>query len=322
MTDSKKKAQKALSTAYPSTDEGLAQLMHAQLYFKYSNLYIYYMRKTFNKLLPVPDDLQKPQGPEYDTVDDLIQTLVRHTNRNVGKAETSTYHAKVLRMEDAEQLFTLKEDLNLSDLPKAVIPYERARDAIIQSPQHLVVIDCPCRVARGDKGCYPRDVCIIVGEPWVSWMLENNTAAHPRRITQEEALEITRRQHEAGNVHSAFFKDAAANRLFALCNCCSCCCCAVLSKNILNAPMFAPTGWCPEVDETVCVGCGQCADDCNFKALRMEDGKVMLQKETCMGCETCVGKCPVGAITMRLDSSGENRPLDFAALQVEREDGA
>ena len=64
-------------------------------------------------MLPEPDALERPQGAEYDTVDDLVQTMVRHTNRGVGKVETNTYHAKVLRMEDTEQLFTLNEDLNL-----------------------------------------------------------------------------------------------------------------------------------------------------------------------------------------------------------------
>lgn len=321
MSDRKKDAQKALSASFPPTEEGLAQLAHAQLYLKYPDLYVYYMRNSFNKMLPEPDQLQRPEGAEYDTVDDLVQTMVRHTNRSIGKVETNTYHAKVLRMEDTEQLFTLNEDLNLSDLPKTVIPYERARDAIIHSPDRLAVIDCPCRTARGEKGCYPRDVCIIIGEPWVSWVLENNTASHPRLITQEEALEITRRQHEAGNVQSAFFKDAAANQLFALCNCCSCCCCAIISKNYLNAPMFAPSGSYPQVDKEKCVGCGLCAKVCNFHAIKLEDKQVSIRKDKCMGCEACATKCPTGALSMRLDDQQQIRPLDFAALKKEYENG-
>ncbi len=44
MADNRQKSQKALSKAYPNTEEGLAQLLHAQLYFKYIPLYIYHMR--------------------------------------------------------------------------------------------------------------------------------------------------------------------------------------------------------------------------------------------------------------------------------------
>lgn len=317
MIDNKKASQSALRKLFPNTDEGMAQLLHAQLYMRYPDLYVYYLKDSVRKFLPNHENLKRPESAEHDVVDDLIKTLIRYNNRKIPSLETNAYHAKVLRMTDTEQLFQLKENLDLGTLPKTVIPYEKARDAIINNPDRLVLLDCPCRNAHGEGGCYPRDVCIIVGEPWVSWVLAHNQESHPRSITQEEALEITKKCHEAGNVQSAFFKDAAANRLFALCNCCSCCCCGISSQNYLKMQMFAGSGYFPEIDTDKCKTCGICVKQCNFMALEIKDGKVLVDTEKCMGCEACITSCNCDAIQMVAGDLSVAEPLDIGLL-IER----
>ncbi len=130
------------------------------------------------------------------------------------------YHGKVVPLEAATQLVTVQEDLNLGDLEQ-IIPYATARDLVLQHPDHIVVLECPCRAARATP-CLPLEVCLIVGEPFASFVLEH----HPRRarrITPDEATEILRAEDERGHVHHAFFKDAMLGRFYAICNCCSCC---------------------------------------------------------------------------------------------------
>ena len=132
-----------------------------------------------------------------------------------------TYHGKVVPLDAATRLVMVNEDIRLTDLEK-VIPYAKARDIILQNPSHILALECPCRSARPNP-CLPLDVCLIVGDPFASFVEEH----HPRRsrrITPEEAVAIIRAEDERGHVHHAFFKDAMLGRFYAICNCCECCC--------------------------------------------------------------------------------------------------
>ena len=70
-------------------------------------------------------------------------------------------------MEAARQLVMVNEPVNLPDL-EHIIPYPRARDIIMHNPDHIAVLDCPCRSARQNP-CLPLDVCLIVGEPFAGF---------------------------------------------------------------------------------------------------------------------------------------------------------
>ena len=315
----RKKSQRALCKAFPRTDEGFAKLMHAQLYMGYIPLYIYYMRASFNNYLPEPDDLVKPTGIENEVVDELVKCAVNECNRNVGSVMTNTYHAKVMRLEEAEQVVTLTEDLNLGELPKTIVPYEVARNAVIECPDRIAVIDCVCRNMRGDKGCQPRDVCLIIGEPWVSWAMDRDRYVNGRLVTQEEALQILHECHERGNVHAAFFKDAMAGRLYSICNCCPCCCTALLSQNYLTAPMMAGSGYIAKIDHDKCVNCGMCEKHCNFLAIyRDADHNVQVNEDLCRGCQACETFCKKDAIHLELVDPSVLAPLDIKALKAQQ----
>lgn len=316
MSDEKVKSHKKLTKAFPRTESGLANLLHIQLYFKYIKLYIWHMRDGLNKFLPEPIDNIRPEGKEYDEVDEMVQAVVNHTGARASDPDTSVYHAKVLRLEDAEQIFQLDQNVvDLGELPKSIIPYENARTILIENPENIAVIDCVCRTLRGEKGCYPRDVCILVGNPWVDWVMEHCQEIHPRRITQSEALEILKGCHERGNVHAAFFKDAAAGRMYHICNCCSCCCTALVAQNFLGSPMFSGTGYKAEIDQDRCLGCGECITNCNFLAISAKgNGSYVVDDSLCMGCEACATKCPADAITLKLKNANELAPLDLKNL--------
>lgn len=314
----RKATQRMLQKMYPRTNEGFAQLIHAQLYFQYIPLYIYYMREAMNAYLPEPHNLIKPEGIENEVVAELVKTASNHCGAHAAKLETNTYHAKVLRLEDAEQIVTLTEDLNLGELPKTIMPYEIARNAIIDSPDRIAVIDCVCRKIRGDEGCKPLDVCLVIGEPWVSWCMDRDRYLNGRLITKEEALKILRETHERGNVHAAFFKDVAAGRLYSICNCCPCCCTALLSQNYLTAPMMAGSGYIAKIDYDKCVNCGLCEKHCNFLAIyRDKDNKVTVNEELCRGCEGCLQFCKKDAIHLELVDPTVLAPLDIKALKAQ-----
>ncbi len=60
------------------------------------------------------------------------------------------------------------------------------------------------------------------------------------------------------------------------------------------------------IDSTICVGCGACADNCSFHAIKTdEDGKYYVNEYTCEGCGVCTYVCPVKAASMKEDEAGK-----------------
>ncbi|POQ99195.1 4Fe-4S ferredoxin [Alkalispirochaeta sphaeroplastigenens] len=54
-----------------------------------------------------------------------------------------------------------------------------------------------------------------------------------------------------------------------------------------------------EIDEDLCVGCGNCVPNCHQGALQIIDGKARLISDLmCEGIGACVGHCPTGAMTI------------------------
>ena len=315
MDEKKKAVLKAFAKEFGRGDEAASEQAHSYLYLKHTNHYVYNMQASINHLKPHPDELVKPQGPEEDAVDDMIKIYSSQVNRKALDVKTNSYHGKIMHVNDAKKLFKLTKDLNLPDLPKTIIPYEQARATVLKDPQNLCVINCPCREARGEKGCYPRDVCIIIGEPWVSFVMEFNKSSHPRRITQEEALQIVERQHKAGNVHSLFYK--VNGRTYALCNCCPCCCTCMLAFKYAHSPVMVGAGYKAEVDDSQCVGCGSCEKTCGFDAISCATGVAVVDKDKCMGCGACESQCPIGGIKMIPDDPTVCEPLDIEKLAPE-----
>lgn len=229
-----------------------------------------------------------------------------------GHTIAETYHGKIVPLAAATQLVTIEEDIALTNL-EHVIPFPRARDIILQNPDHIVVLDCPCRVSR-ENPCLPLDVCLIIGEPFASFVLEH----HPnnaRRITQQEAVEILRAEDERGHVHHAFFKEAMLDRFYAICNCCACCCGAMHAWQN-GIPMVISSGYVAQVDSSHCIGCGECTKYCQFDALSCLDNRTVVEEAACMGCGICVSKCKQGAISLRR-AIARGEPLEIQKLLAE-----
>jgi MinD superfamily P-loop ATPase len=52
----------------------------------------------------------------------------------------------------------------------------------------------------------------------------------------------------------------------------------------------------PEVDESQCTYCRECADLCQYKAITVLGSVIMVFPEMCHGCGGCMAVCPEGAI--------------------------
>ncbi len=220
-----------------------------------------------------------------------------------------SYHGKVLPLETARRLVRVMEPVTVADLER-VIPYPVARALILRQPDHLVALECPCRTARPDP-CLPLDVCLVVGEPFASFVVEH----HPRRsrwITPEQAEAILEAEHRRGHVQHAFFKDAMLGRFYAICNCCPCCCGAMQAQRS-GTPMLASSGFRAVLEAAECAACEACADACPFGAIEMRGGQPYPADEVCMGCGVCVTRCPTGALRLA-EAPERGVPLDLETI--------
>ncbi|MBD3392915.1 MAG: P-loop NTPase, partial [Chitinivibrionales bacterium] len=55
----------------------------------------------------------------------------------------------------------------------------------------------------------------------------------------------------------------------------------------------------PVLDEAKCTGCGACAEACNYQAIAVVKGKVLLFNELCHSCGVCAFVCPQNAFHER-----------------------
>jgi Pyruvate/2-oxoacid:ferredoxin oxidoreductase delta subunit len=227
-----------------------------------------------------------------------------------GMAFANTYHGKVVPLEAAKQLVSIKQEIRITDLEK-IIPYTRARDIIMHNPDHIVALDCPCRSAR-EHPCLPLDVCLIIGEPFAGFVVEH----HPKKtrwITSEEAASILKAENERGHVHHAFFKDAMLGRFYAICNCCDCCCGAMQAQRS-GTPMLTSSGYRAVVDTDTCIGCGTCTTFCQFHAIHVgAAGHSEIDAAKCMGCGICVNHCEHQALSLMRDPA-KGEPLEIQKL--------
>jgi len=219
------------------------------------------------------------------------------------------YHGKVLTPELARAMIRLDQNIPLRDLEQIVL-YPMARDLLLKGPPDVTVYECACRHAHANP-CQPTQVCMVVGQPFVDFILEHNPQSS-RRLTQAEAVELLEAEHERGHLHSAWFKDAMLNRFYAICNCCKCCCGGIQAMVKYGIPMVVSSGYVAQVNEAHCAACSTCMDVCPFEAIQM-DGMAAVNWEACMGCGVCVGQCPDGAMSLVRDEK-KGVPLDVRLL--------
>ncbi|MCJ2165034.1 MULTISPECIES: 4Fe-4S binding protein [unclassified Pseudodesulfovibrio] len=206
------------------------------------------------------------------------------------------YHGKPLPLNEAVKLVKLDRPVN-TEVSEHVLPYTRAREIILSNPEKIILLDCPCRAGMKNP-CTPTDVCLLVGDPFATFMLEH----HPtktRPISADEAVNIIKAEQTRGHVSHAFFKDVMLGRFYAICNCCSCCC-GAMKAHAMGIQMLCSSGYLAEVDEEKCVKCGICAEKCQFKAIGFNRNSAFVREDRCMGCGVCTLSCAKEALTLRL----------------------
>ncbi len=210
------------------------------------------------------------------------------------------------------------------------LPYERV-SAIIENGLSFGVNECICKKEQHilENGCQkPLEVCLAIAP--IPGVFDH----HPlikKSITKEEAYEVLRKSEEAGLVHLTSNVESGH---YYICNCCGCCCGVLRSMNELGVTEAINSAFYAEIDSTVCVACGLCADErCQIQAITGEAGEnYQVIREKCIGCGLCVSTCPTNAIGLVrkeaadlvtppkdekewFEKRGELRGVDFSAYR-------
>jgi ferredoxin len=188
-----------------------------------------------------------------------------------------------------------------------VQPFESAAQ-IVADARSWGVSDCICRKQKAlvDDPCdHPLDVCMILSERPNAF----DRSPVVRAVTQDEAMSTLRRAADAGLVHSV---SNAQQGMWYICNCCTCSCGILRGMADLGiANVIARSAFVNQVDESLCIGCGECAKACSFDAIAVHD-LASVDGVRCVGCGVCVLVCPADALSLGRRPEGEVMPPPLA----------
>ncbi len=195
-----------------------------------------------------------------------------------------------------------EETLSDDPLPE-VLDWERAT-GLLEEADAIAVSYCYCRHKAehlGKRCDAPMEICLSLngGAEFV------RRRGFGRAIERQEAREILEQARERGLVQVA---DNVQQKPSYLCNCCSCCCMQMRAYHEFDLPAVNPSGFVPQLDETLCKGCSRCARVCPVTAITMTPKRVAAQQRSemepqhdldrCIGCGVCAHSCKVGALEM------------------------
>jgi electron transport complex protein RnfB len=175
-----------------------------------------------------------------------------------------------------------------------ILPYEQVME-LINVYSEFTVLDCICRKEKHilGQGCNkPLESCLSFG------MTDerNKRLNRGRAIGRAEVLDILNRAEKAGLV----LQTGNARRAVYICTCCGCCCGVLRSiKNDIRPASRVSSPFRVKLDSNKCSGCGTCLDRCQMDALRLDNGKALLNPDRCIGCGLCVSTCSTGSLTLQ-----------------------
>jgi len=130
------------------------------------------------------------------------------------------------------------------------------------------VSPCTCRASRRvlGEGCghLEEDMCIQMGKGAEHYI----RTGRARRISREEVYEILKRAEDNGLMHDMPNIEEAGESA-AICNCCSCSCFGLRVGMMYGARDVIRSNYTAKIDETKCVACGQCVENCPANALKL-----------------------------------------------------
>jgi ferredoxin len=186
-----------------------------------------------------------------------------------------------------------------------VLDYEKAT-AIVENTARFGMGLCACRheaTHRGTKRCQaPLDNCSTLGPISVDFMVRNGLA---REVSKTEMLENLARSRELGLVINA---DNVKKNVTFFCHCCHDCCQVLRGiREFGYTNAVVTSSFVAGSDKRVCKGCNTCSKKCPIDAIpRVPDpdprfkkfGRPQVDESMCLGCGVCTLTCKSGAMKL------------------------
>ncbi|MFW9949048.1 MAG: indolepyruvate ferredoxin oxidoreductase subunit alpha [Candidatus Thorarchaeota archaeon] len=197
------------------------------------------------------------------------------------------------------RIIPVEEEIEEVPIEK-VIPLEEV-SKIIDKYDDIAVAHCYCRhqqdlLGKSCKTTDERSNCFLLGKS-AQFAIEYKFA---NPISKENAKKIMNKASDEGLVHKAFHVHLNPElEEEAVCNCCSCCCGPFQLYYNGVMPFHTLTSYQAELDETKCIGCGNCIEICPMETIDMNNTIVKINLDKCIGCGVCVHHCPEKAIYLK-----------------------
>lgn len=232
------------------------------------------------------------------------------------------YHAKVMSFGDTKKMFELNEDIAATSVKnKQIVPFKYAYKILLQEPEYIAVMDCPCKKTMNAPD-WTINSCISVGRKTSQFWVERlGKKYNARKISQQEALDLIKKFRKKGYLTQAFFKVATGGSTGVICNCHMDNCVSLQATRFAREfdpsfSMAADSGYSVLHDDAKCTKCGTCASICNFGAIKVFDGVRTYDRSKCMGCDLCVEHCTQEALSLYQDPK-KTVPLDLDLVKAE-----
>jgi ferredoxin len=184
-----------------------------------------------------------------------------------------------------------------------VLPIEDISE-VVGKARTVVRMPCACRwnINKKEERC-----CYAVSygpEPWYRSIdmgyFGMASDEGLESVSAETAMEQMKAGEEQGRVHTIW--TMMTPFIGAICNCRPEDCLAMLTIDRTGVETMERAEYVAVVDETLCIGCGLCGQECHFKAINSHkhsgESHAHIDCHKCFGCGLCRRVCECGAISL------------------------
>jgi Pyruvate/2-oxoacid:ferredoxin oxidoreductase delta subunit len=163
-------------------------------------------------------------------------------------------------------------------------------EALTARHERFWVSNCGCREGRDARCRHGRaDVCLQFSADSAA------SGSGKRAIPRQEVDAIFAFAREHRLVPRPFRSEADRRRTDGICFCCDDCCYYFLNP---DGERCDRGRFVEKTDRKICTDCEACVEVCRFGARRMEDGRLIVDRDRCYGCGVCREVCPEDCIAM------------------------
>jgi len=159
---------------------------------------------------------------------------------------------------------------------------------IIEKHRRFWVSNCGCREKRGKCSRSRIDVCLYFRDDIAYF----GTKFH--EVRKSAVKKMLQEAKDKFLVTRPFRDEKNMKKNGGICFCCDDCC-----EYFLDPKSECDKGkFVEKTNRNKCSHCGTCVDVCYFKARKINDDKLIIDKKKCYGCGLCMEVCPDDCITM------------------------